>query len=296
MPTTRLDILKTSKLFINGAFPRSESGRSLPVTDASGQTIAHVAHASRKDLRDAVEAARAAFPKWSSATPYNRGQVLYRLAEMMEGKRGELAAALAPRTVTSQGKASRAAKAPSPRDEVSLAIDRLVHYAGWCDKHAQVLGCHNPVAGAYFNFTVPEPTGVVGVVCPDEQPLLSLVSLLAPVLVPGNTAVVVAPDSAPVASIVLAEAIATSDLPPGVVNILTGRREELLAPLAQHRDIDAAHAGPLPPEHARALREGIAENLKRVTIHADPAWLLHQGPQHIEPFVEFKTIWHPALA
>jgi acyl-CoA reductase-like NAD-dependent aldehyde dehydrogenase len=304
----RLDVAKTYKLYLNGAFPRSESGRSLTVQNTKGGVLAHIAHASRKDLRDAVEAARAAQPKWAGATAYNRGQVLYRLAEMMEGKRDELARALSRGTPTKQAHA-----------EVAAAIDRMVHFAGWCDKYAQVLGCNNPVSGPFYNFTSPEPTGVVCVVCPDACPLLAMVSLLAPVLAGGNAAVVLASDANPLPSVILSEACATSDVPAGVVNILTGQRAELLSFVSGHRDIDGVHAADLPADQATLLREGSAENLKRVLVRTgvksatrqattsrgkSPTlptvdWFddaLNQGPWWIEPFVEFKTMWHPSQA
>lgn len=304
----RLEVSKTYKLFIGGAFPRSESGRSLPITGKGGVVLAHTSHASRKDLRDAVESARAAQPRWGAASAYNRGQVLYRMAEMMEGKRDELEEALA---VAPGPSARRAAKAK--RSEVSIAIDRIVHYAGWADKFAQVLGCHNPVAGPYYNFTIPEPTGVVAVITPDHAPLLALVSLLVPVLCAGNTVVALASQTNPLPAIILCEVCATSDVPAGVVNVLTGVRAELIPHIATHRDIDGVHAANLSAEESAALRAGVAENLKRVTVRgAGPAPSKGRAPAHapldwaddskcnspawIEPFVEFKTIWHPALA
>lgn len=293
---TRLPIEKTYKLFIGGKFPRTESGRSMPVADADGRTIAHLCLASRKDLRDAVEAAREALPKWSGEAPGGasamlRSQILYRIAEMMEGKGEELAAALA----------SVEGSSVDPRREVAASIDRLVHYAGWCDKFTQVLGSHNPVAGPYYNFTSPEATGVVAVVCPDEPPLLGLVSLLAPVLAGGNTAVVLASPRNPIPACILAEACATGDVPGGVVNILTGTHGELVPQVATHRGIDAIHAANLAPDLGGVLRQGAAENLKRVTVRtlASDAWLdgeATESPWWIEPFVEMKTVWHPSGA
>lgn len=298
----RLDVQKTYKLFINGAFPRTESGRSMLIETAAGPV--HLCLASRKDLRDAVEAARAAQTKWASATAYNRGQVMYRMAEMMEGKRSELAAAIAAVSaskVTGKSKSARPATkkssaAISPSAEVEMAIDRLVCFAGWADKYSQVLGCNNPVSGPYYNFTVPEPTGVVAVVAADSNPLLGLVSLLAPVICSGNAAVVVASGTNPIPAAVLGEVFATSDLPAGVVNILTGERKELLSHIASHRDIDGVHAC-VNGDEATLLRSGVAENLKRVVVHetfdgADGAASTH--PWLIEPFVEMKTVWHPA--
>jgi acyl-CoA reductase-like NAD-dependent aldehyde dehydrogenase len=284
----RLPVPKTYKLYIGGAFPRSESGRSEVIRSSGGAVLGHSCRASRKDLREAVSAARKALPGWSGATAYNRGQVLYRLAEMLEGKLPELAGLLED---------APAGAAMAPAAEVAAAIDLLVCFAGWADKHAQVLGCQNPVAGPYWNITVPEPTGVVGVVPPASPGLLGMVALVAPALVSGNTAVVVAEGFAPVVSS-LGEAAATSDLPAGVLNLLTGQRAELVPVLAQHRDVDAIVADGLPPELARAVREGVADNLKRVTLgqRAPEQWADARGlsgPESIAPFVEFKTVWHP---
>jgi len=260
----RLPVKKTYKLYIGGAFPRSESGRTF---EAEGQ---NVARASRKDVRDAVRAAREGYAKWSSMTAYNRGQVLYRVAEMMEARRDEFAA-------ISSGK-----------KEVDRAIDRVVWYAGWADKLPQVLGGSNPVAGPYFNFTVPEPTGVVGVLAPDEPPLAGLVSRIAPVLVGGNSVVAVASETHPLAAIELAEVLATSDVPGGAVNILTGYREELAPWLAGHMDvnaIDVTGADGLSADVERAA----ADNVKRVVrgqADGQSAW-------QIADFLELKTVWHP---
>lgn len=277
----RLGITKTYKLFIGGKFPRTESGRTTVVSDASDGMTAHVCHASRKDLRDAVEAAGKAQDGWANATAYLRSQVVYRLAEMMEGKRAELAAAIG------DGGAA----------ETDAAIDRVVHFAGWCDKYAMVAGGANPVAGPYHNFTVPGPVGVTGVICPDGPSLLGLVSLVAPVIAMGNACVVLASEANPIPSMVLAEALATSDLPPGVVNILTGFRDELCPHFASHRGLIALHAAGLSDGQRTSLRLGAAENLKRVTIHegvdfTDDAAC--EGPAWLTPFVEFKTIWHPS--
>ena len=260
----RLPVKKTYKLFIGGAFPRSESGRTY---DAEGQ---NVARASRKDVRDAVRAARGAQPKWAAATAYNRGQVLYRLAEMVEARVAEFA------------------ELSSGRDEVERAIDRIVWYAGWADKLPQVLGGSNPVAGPYFNFTVPEPTGVVAVIAPDEPPLLGLVSRVLPALTGGNAVVAVASEGHPLAAIELAEALATSDVPGGVVNLLTGKRAELAPWLASHMDVnalDVTGADGLSPD----LEQAAADNVKRV-VHGDPDT---QSPWEIASFLELKTVWHP---
>lgn len=281
----RLDVIKTYKLFIDGKFPRSESGRTIAV--AKGQ--AHVCRANRKDLRDAVTSARKALPGWKNATAYLRGQILYRMAEMLEGKRDEFAGALA-------GSARKSKGAPG---EVAAAIDRLIGYAGWADKYAQVLGCNNAVAGPYYNFTSPEPTGVIAVVSPDEPALLGLISLIAPAICAGNTVVAISGDSEPalLAAAVLAEVIATSDVPGGVVNILTAQRDELVPVLASHRDIDAIVAAGVNTDQARVLREGAAENVKRVVIDEKPDFFDDRAmlnPWRIESVVEMKTIWHPS--
>jgi acyl-CoA reductase-like NAD-dependent aldehyde dehydrogenase len=261
---SRLPVRKTYKLFVGGAFPRSESGRTY---EAEGQ---NVARASRKDVRDAVRAARGAFPGWAGTTAYNRGQVLYRVAEMLEGRRAQFA------ELTGSAK------------EVDAAVDRVVWYAGWADKLPQVLGSANPVAGPYFNFTVPEPTGVVGVLAPEEPPLLGLVTRLAPVIVGGNAAVVVASESRPLAAIELAEVLATSDVPGGVVNILTGFRRELAPVLAGHMDVNAIDLAGADGS-AADLERMAAENVKRV-VHGDPEG---QSPWEIASFLELKTVWHP---
>lgn len=307
----RLEVTKTFKLFINGQFPRTESGRSLALPARSGGVAAHVCHASRKDLRDAVVAARAAHEPWRRRSAYNRAQIIYRLAEMLEGKKQEFADSLRAVDLDPPPAAKTSRRAPktarprqsnaTPETEVAGAIDRLVAYAGWADKYQQILGSNNPVQGRYYNFTAPEPTGLVALLAPDEFPLLALVSLLAPPLCAGNTIVALASDANPVPACILAEVIATSDVPPGVVNILTGQRAELVPHIAAHRDIDAIHAANLSPDHERALREGASENVKRVTIRtlAPAQWLDHDlcsTPAWIERFLEMKTIWHPAGA
>lgn len=314
----RLSVTKTYKLFIDGKFPRSESGRSLAVHDAKGRVLAHVCHASRKDLRDAVSAARKALDPWRGATAYLRGQILYRMAEMMEGKKAEFVDAI--ETCRAAGGAAGSAKTgrrgkggQTAAQEVNAAIDRLVSYAGWADKYAQVLGCNNAVAGPYYNFTVPEPTGVVAVIAPDEPALLGLIALVAPVICSGNTAVVVAGEgnAARLCACVLGEVFATSDLPAGVVNILTSARSELVQVVADHRDIDAVHVcagddadgagdrdGGASAEQVAILRSGAGENLKRVRVcPARVDWFDAEAcssPWWIEPFVEFKTVWHPS--
>jgi acyl-CoA reductase-like NAD-dependent aldehyde dehydrogenase len=258
----RLPVKKTYKLYVGGAFPRSESGRSY---DAEG---ANVARASRKDLRDAVRAAREAFPKWASMTAYNRGQV-YRVAEIMEGRRAQFV------------------ELTGDEAEVDAAIDSWVWYAGWADKLAQVLGSSNPVAGPYFNFTVPEPTGVVGVVAPEEPALAGFVAPLAPVIVGGNVAVIVASQKRPLAAVTLAEVLATSDVPGGVVNVLTGRKDELCAVLASHMDVNAVDLSGADDEREE-LERLAADNVKRVVSNGDG-----QSPWHVAAFLELKTVWHP---
>jgi acyl-CoA reductase-like NAD-dependent aldehyde dehydrogenase len=285
-------VRKTYKLYLGGAFPRSESGRSYAVTGPGGELLANAALASRKDVRDAVVAARKAFPGWSGATAYNRGQVLYRVAEMLEERRGELAAAAA----AAQGDAEGA------RAEVEAAVDRLVWYAGWSDKIAQVAGSANPVAGPYFNFSIPEPTGVVGVVAPQRSCLLGLVSVIAPAIVSGNTAVVLASEQRPLPSISFAEVLATSDVPAGVVNVLTGRSAELAPVLAAHRDVDALDLAGAPPELCAELERAAATNVKRVLARArrggddawaEPDWFEPPGTRRLLAFLETKTVWHP---
>jgi acyl-CoA reductase-like NAD-dependent aldehyde dehydrogenase len=246
--------------------------------------LAHAAQASRKDVRDAVVAARKAFPGWSAATAYNRGQVLYRVAEMLEGRREQFAAEV----LTAEGGTDTSA-----RRQVDAAIDRWVYYAGWADKYAQVAGSTNPVAGPYFTFSLPEPTGVVGVLAPQQSALLGLVSVLAPVITTGNTAVLVAAEGAPLPAVSLAEVLATSDLPAGVVNILTGRTGELAPWLAAHRDVNALDLTGAAPGERADLQRAAAENLKRVYVPRDTDWDRDPGTSRLTAFVEIKTVWHP---
>jgi acyl-CoA reductase-like NAD-dependent aldehyde dehydrogenase len=259
----RLPVKKTYKLYVGGAFPRSESGRSY---EAEG---ANVALGSRKDLRDAVRAAREAFPKWSGLTAYNRGQVLYRVAEMMEGRKAQFT------------------ELTGSDAEVNDAVDCWVWYAGWADKLGQVLGASNPVAGPYFNFTVPEPTGVVGVVAPEEPPLAGLVARLAPALVGGNAVVVIASERRPLAAITLAEVLATSDVPGGAVNVITGRKAELSPVLAGHMDVNAVDLVGADGDRTE-LEQLAADNVKRVVRNGEG-----QSPWHAAAFLELKTVWHP---
>jgi acyl-CoA reductase-like NAD-dependent aldehyde dehydrogenase len=287
----RTEIRKTYKLYVGGAFVRSESGRSYVVTSADRNFLAagfltNVALGSRKDARDAVVAARKAYGGWSGATAYNRGQVLYRIAEMMEGRRAQFAD-----DVAAEGDGADAA------DQVDAAIDRWVWYAGWADKIAAVYGASNPVAGPYFNFSVPEPTGVVAVLAPPLvsplASLLGLVSVLAPVIVSGNTAVVVASEEQPLPAITLAEVLATSDVPGGVVNVLTGRLAELAPPLASHMDVNAFDVSGAPSELADELSVAAADNLKRVVRLPEGDWLAEPDLKRMSSYLEIKTVWHP---
>jgi acyl-CoA reductase-like NAD-dependent aldehyde dehydrogenase len=284
MPESRLAVRKTYKLYLGGAFPRSESGRSYPVQSAKGALLAHAAQASRKDVRDAVVAARKAFPGWSGATAYNRGQVLYRVAELLEGRREQFAAEVQ----AAEGGSSRAAMA-----QVDAAIDRWVYYAGWADKYAQVAGGTNPVAGPYFTFSLPEPTGVVGVFAPQDSSLLGLVSVLAPVLTTGNTAVVVASEPRPLPAVSLSEVLATSDVPGGVVNLLTGFTAELAPWLSSHRDVNALDLSGIAEAERAALQRAAADNVKRVHVPRSLDWEADPGIGRLGAFVETKTVWHP---
>ncbi len=293
---TRLDVRKTYKLYIGGKFPRSESGRSYVVTDAKGEFLANASRASRKDARDAVVAARAAFPGWSGATAYNRGQVLYRVAEVMEGRAEQFAAEVC---------AGEGLRLPQARTVVAAAIDRWVWYAGWTDKLSQVVGGTNPVAGPYFDFSIPEPTGIVAVLAPQDSSLLGLVSVLAPALAGGNVVVAVSSQRRPLPAIALAEAFATSDVPGGVVNLLTGAAAEIGPWLAEHADVNAidltgtvgASAGDeaADVELARDLEAKAAGTLKRVRRPraGSPDWAAEPGLSRMTAFLETKTVWHP---
>jgi len=281
---TRTDVRKTYKLYIGGEFPRSESGRSYVVNDAKGAFWANASQASRKDAREAVKAARAAFGGWSGRTAYNRGQVVYRIAEVLEGRRDQFEAELR----TAEG--LTAAKA---RTYVDAAVDRLVWYAGWADKIAQVTGSANAVAGPYFNHSAPEPTGVVAIVAP-AGPLLGLVSVVAPVITTGNTCVVVASEPHPLTAITLGEVMATSDLPGGVVNVLTGSVAEIAPWLASHMDVNGLDlTGVTDPELARTLEQSAAENLKRVRRPGTEDLLAVPSLDRMTTFLETKTVWHP---
>lgn len=286
--SSRLDVKKTYKLYIGGKFPRSESGRYLPAKSASGKHLDNYSHASRKDFRDAVVAARAAEGGWSKATAYNRGQILYRAAEMLQNRASELVTEIARSTGASAAAAKR---------EVTLAIDRLVYFAGWTDKYPQVFGSVNPVASSHFNFTTPEPVGVVTVVAPDEPALVALVSLIAPVILSGSTVIVVASEKYPLPAVTFGEILATSDLPGGVVNLLTGKRAELAPHIATHMDVNAIVDGAGDAELSAQLQGGSAINLKRYANRAltTKEWFTAKGEEAyaILDTVEFKTAWHP---
>jgi acyl-CoA reductase-like NAD-dependent aldehyde dehydrogenase len=282
----RVGVRKTYKLYIGGTFPRSESGRSYPVSAHDGEFLANAALASRKDVRDAVRAARSAVGGWSTATAYNRGQILYRIAEMLEGRRAQF---------VDEVRAGEGLGRSTAESTVDAAIDRWVWYAGWSDKVAQVYGNANPVAGPYFNLTTPEPTGVVGIVAPADSSLLGLVSVVAPAIVTGNTCVVLASEDRPLPAITLAEVLATSDLPGGVVNLLTGRLAETSPWLAGHMDVNAIDlTGVAEPSLATELEVAAAENLKRVLRpQPDADWTRDPGLDRMLTFLEPKTVWHP---
>ncbi len=287
----RLAVRKTYKLLVGGAFVRTESGRAYEATDSRGGFLAHVPLGSRKDVRDAVKAARAAFPGWSGRTAYNRGQVLYRAAEMLEDRSAEFVEAL---------RASTGAAAGPARREVAAAVDRLVHFAGWADKIGAVLGTVNPVAAPYFNFSTPEPTGVVGVICPESPLLLPLVSRVAAALVSGNALVAVGPEKAPIPALLFGEVVGTSDVPAGAVNLLSGKKSELVPALATHRDVDAIDDGSGDPALGELVEREAADRVRRVSHPkaSTPAeWFdakKTEGLAALEPFLEIKTTWHPA--
>jgi acyl-CoA reductase-like NAD-dependent aldehyde dehydrogenase len=287
---TRLPVTKTPKCYVGGAFIRSESARVFPIKDAAGNFFANIPQCTRKDLRNAVEAAAKAGPGWAKRTAYNRGQIIYRLAEMLEARQADMADALAV------GGATKAAA----EKEIVATIDRLVYYAGWTDKYESLLGSVNPVAAPYFNFTVTDPMGIVGVIAPDEAPLLALVSLIAPLITSGNTVVALASSTQPYPSIVLGEMLATSDLPGGVVNLLTGFRKEIVPTMATHTHLRAL-SGVANAEERKTLKLGAAESVKRVKLHAAEEktdWFSDraQSLYEIRDFVEFKTTWHPVGA
>ncbi|MEE4423602.1 aldehyde dehydrogenase family protein [Streptomyces bugieae] len=280
----RLSVFKTYKLYVGGKFPRSESGRVYEVTDGKGNWLANAPLSSRKDARDAVVAARKAFGGWSGATAYNRGQILYRVAEMLEGRRDQFIAEVADAEGRSKSKATA---------QVDAAIDRWVWYAGWSDKVAQIAGGANPVAGPYFNLSAPEPTGVVAALAPQESSFLGLVSVIAPAVVTGNTVVVVASENSPLPALSLGEVLATSDLPGGVVNVLSGRTAEIAAPLAAHQDVNALDLAGADAGLAKELETAAADNLKRVLRPRAEDWSADPGTDRLLAFLETKTVWHP---
>jgi acyl-CoA reductase-like NAD-dependent aldehyde dehydrogenase len=285
---THLAVSKTYKLFIGGAFPRSESGRTYQARDRKGNFMANAALASRKDLRDAVVAARKGYTAWSKATAYNRGQVIYRIAEMLESRRTEFAELI----MISSGASREDATA-----EVDAAIDRLVHYAGWTDKVAAVMGSANPVSSPYFCYSTPEPMGVVGVLAPSGSPLLGLISVIAPVIAGGNACVLIAAEQDPCVAITFAEVTATSDVPAGVINILTGRISELAAHLAAHADVNALDLTGSNPELRASLEQAAAETVKRVYVpKGEPDFAAQPGTARLRAFLEIKTVWHPTGA
>ncbi|MGX1271988.1 aldehyde dehydrogenase family protein [Streptomyces phaeoluteigriseus] len=281
----RLSVFKTYKLYVGGKFPRSESGRVYEVSDSKGKWLANAPLSSRKDARDAVVAARKAFGAWSGATAYNRGQVLYRVAEMLEGRKSQFVHEVADAEGLSKSKAN---------ELVEATIDRWVWYAGWTDKIAQVVGGGNPVAGPYFNLSSPEPTGVVTVLAPQESSFLGLVSVIAPVIATGNTAIVIASERSPLPALSLGEVLATSDLPGGVVNVLSGRTAEIAAPLASHQDVNAIDLAGADDVLAKELEIAAADNLKRV-LRPQPVddWRATPGLGRMTAFLETKTVWHP---
>ncbi|MFD3548042.1 aldehyde dehydrogenase family protein [Streptomyces sp. NPDC058655] len=283
--STRLSVFKTYKLYVGGKFPRSESGRVYEVTDSKGKWLANAPLSSRKDARDAVVAARKAFGGWSGATAYNRGQVLYRVAEMLEGRREQFVREVAEAEGLSKSKAGAV---------VDAAVDRWVWYAGWTDKIGQITGGANPVAGPFFNLSTPEPTGVVTVVAPQDSSFLGLISVVAPVIATGNTAVVIASERAPLPALSLGEVLATSDLPGGVVNILSGKAAEMGPHLASHQDVNAIDLAGAGAELAKELEIAAADNLKRV-LRPQPVddWSADPGTSRMTAFLETKTVWHP---
>jgi acyl-CoA reductase-like NAD-dependent aldehyde dehydrogenase len=280
----RLDVRKTYKLFVGGKFPRSESGRSYEVTDSKGRFVANAAMASRKDARDAVVAARKAFPGWAEATAYNRGQVLYRVAELLEGRRSQFVDEVALGEGISRSKAEAV---------VDAAIDRWVWYAGWSDKLAQVMGAANSVAGPYFDFSVPEPTGVVAAIAPQDSSLLGLVSVVAPAIVSGNTVVVLASEKRPLPAVTLSEVLATSDVPGGVVNVLTGVTAEVAPWLASHMDVNSIDLAGAADSDVVDLRVAAADNLKRVVRQDRAEWTRVPDLTRLRSHLETKTVWHP---
>jgi acyl-CoA reductase-like NAD-dependent aldehyde dehydrogenase len=287
---SRLTVPKTYKLYIGGKFPRTESGRSIAIQNQRGETEAHICHGSRKDFREAVESANNAFGAWSGVTGYLRGQIMYRMAEMLEGRREEFVSAImVTRNVT----------VSAARKEVDASVDRLVRFAGWTDKHQQIIGCANAVAGDYYNFTVPQPQGVVVALSPKTPPLLGLVTSIAAPLCSGNTVVAIGSDSHPIPTAILGEVCQTSDVPAGVINILTGYQKEIIEHVATHRQVASVYASDLSKKDRVILEEGGSESMKRLHFVSvdEETWYDNAAmasPWEVEPFVEYKTIWHPS--
>ncbi len=281
----RVEVLKTYKTYVGGKFPRSESQRTYRVEDSDGEHIANACRCTRKDVRDAVVAARSVFNTWSGRSAYNRGQILYRIAEMLEGRKEQFVAELE----------LLGSKKKFAQKEVKLSIDRLIYYAGWTDKISQVFGSVNPVASAHFNFSMPEPTGVVGIICPDKFPLLSAISLISPAIAGGNTCVVVASSEKPLPAVSLGEVLHSSDVPGGVVNILTGFRDEMIDPLTKHMDVNAVFSTIEDPETRKQLDENASISVKRIKHYLESDWVdkKHENPYLILDFMETKTTWHP---
>jgi acyl-CoA reductase-like NAD-dependent aldehyde dehydrogenase len=282
----RIEVRKTHKLFVGGAFPRSESGRTFEATNSQGEFLANVAKASRKDARDAVLAARTGFNSWSKATAYNRGQVLYRIAEVMEGRKDQFISDIQDAEAVSAKKAT---------NQTDQAIDRVLWYAGWADKYAQVLGNTNPVSGPFFNFSIPEPTGVVAAVAPQDSSLLGLISVIAPIITSGNSVIVIASTASPIPAITLSECLATSDVIAGNINILTGDPAEIMPSLASHGDVNALDlTGITDSELQKALQIEAAGTVKRVrSAPVNPDWRATPSLSRLRAFTEVKTVWHP---
>ena len=281
----RVDVLKTYKIYIGGQFPRSESGRYYVPTNAHGEQLANICLSSRKDFREAVVAARGAFRGWAGRAAFNRGQILYRIAEMLEGRKAQFIEELIKQDSTKS----------NAQREVNLAIDRLVHYAGWCDKYQQLFGTVNPVASSHFNFSVPEPTGVVAAIAPQDSSLLGLVSIIAPVIAGGNTIIILASENKPLCAVSFAEVLNSSDLPGGVVNILTGKPAELITHFVTHMDVNSVIYCEPDPQTQKDIQEKSAINVKRVHFHNSVNWFTNKGqsPYFILDTQEIKTTWHP---
>lgn len=281
----RIEVLKTYKTYIGGKFPRSESGRTYKVMDTDGKPVANACRCTRKDVRDAVIAARSAFNGWNSRSAYNRGQILYRIAEMLEGRKEQF----------TNGLLVHGASKKDAVSEVEQAVDRLIYYAGWTDKYSQVFGTVNPVASPHFNFSVPESTGVVGIIAPEEAPLLAVVSMIAPVIAGGNSCIILAPEKNPLTSINFGEVLNASDVPGGVVNILTGFREEIADSLTSHLDVNAVFNAIPDKDLRKLIDENASISVKRVLHYESENWLdeTHQNPYLILEFQETKTTWHP---